>query len=141
MRTAGENRTPRGNTRSDHMQGQRPLYRPAQIVTEAQGDAEIASGDPERMRLALTDASRCLDDAWSLRHAIVLSTHSDAGVRWAAMFALDQVRGTWEERPAEEFFDVLHLVKRVVADDPDHAVRRMAATVLCDVVGDLFNST
>jgi hypothetical protein len=40
---------------------EKPAFRPAHVVLQADADAAISSGDFERIRLALIDGSRCLD--------------------------------------------------------------------------------
>jgi hypothetical protein len=120
------------------MTADRPRCRSAQVITHQHGDAEIASQEPERIRLALVDGSRCLPGEWALRYVAVMATHEDSGVRWGAMFALDMVRADWMQLDAESFFDLKHLVQSLSCEDPDPAVRHMAAQVLGDVIADLL---
>jgi len=75
-----------------------------------------------------------------MRHAPRLASHSDAGVRWAAMFAIDVTRGAWRDLTAEDFFDLVRLVGRVAAEDSEAYVRFMAAEVLTDIIFDLFST-
>ena len=118
----------------------KPTFRPAQIISEAEGDAEIESGDPERMRLALIDGSRCLADEWTMNHAPSLLDHPDSGVRWAAVFALDQARSTWVPALRDDFQFIFEL-ERLAEHDPDPHVRGMTMTLFVDMVALLLNSS
>jgi len=118
---------------------EKPVLRKAQVITEEHGDAAMASQDPERMRLALIDGSRCLPGEWALRHAPKLIEHEHAGVRWAALFALDFVRSEWLATDRAEISELLHAVEAIASGDPDESVRHMAATVLGDVARNLLH--
>jgi len=115
----------------------KPKFRPAQVVSEADADAAIASGDPERVRVALIDGSRCLPGEWTMRHAPALALHSNANVRWAAVFALDQARGSWVPALRDDF-ELIFLLEGLAAKDPDADVRGMVATVFGDVIAMLL---
>ena len=121
------------------MDAEKPKFRAAQVVSEAEADAAIRSGDPERIRLALIDGSRCLDDRWTMRHAPELAVHPDAEVRWAAVFALDQARAGWVPALRDDF-ELIFLLERLAAQDPDAGVRGMVATVFADVISMLLRS-
>lgn len=121
------------------MDAEKPIFRPAQVVSEAEADAAIGSGDPERIRLALIDGSRCLPDTWAMRHAPELAAHPDAGVRWAAVFALDQARAGWVPALRGDF-ELIFLLERLAAQDPEASVRSMVATVFADVIAMLLHS-
>lgn len=118
----------------------KPRYRPAQILSEAEADAAIASGDPERMHYALIDGSRCLDDEWSMRHAPGLTAHPDRTVRWAALFALDQAIPAWAPTLREDF-DLLFLLETIATGDPDPDVRAMVFTVFRDLISMLVRDS
>lgn len=117
----------------------KPSFRPARQITESEGDEAVSSGDPERIRYALIDGSRCLDDAWALRHAWALATHSDSGVRWAAVFAIDQARSTWVPSLVDDF-EPIHVLDRLASNDSDASVRGMVATTLTDVISMLVSA-
>jgi len=119
------------------MGDERPSYRPAEIITERQAENGIASQNPEHIRLALIDGSRCLSSAWTLRTAPGLAAHEHSGVRWAAMFALDMARGGWLRLAGDDFFELVRLVEARAADDADASVRSMAAQTLVDLIGDV----
>jgi hypothetical protein len=120
------------------MDSEKPPFRRAQILSEPEAEAAVSSGDPERIRLALIDGSRCLDDAWTMRHAPALAVHPDAEIRWAAVFALDQARATWVPSLRDDF-ELIHLLENLVTNDPDGGVRSMVATVFGDVIGMLLH--
>ena len=115
------------------MSDSKPVFRPARVITEPEGYESIESGELDRIRYALIDGSRCLDDSWAMRHAWPLATHPDAGVRWAAVFAIDQARSGWVPLLCDDF-EPVHLLCRLSSADPDLSVRRMAATTLGDVM-------
>jgi HEAT repeat protein len=119
---------------------EKPRYRPAQAISEEEGDEAIASGDPMRIHYALIDGSRCLEDTWALKYAWDLITHPDSYVRWAAAFALDQTRASWVPTLAQDY-EAIHILDRLVADDPDQSVRRMVATTMTDVISMLVPTT
>jgi len=121
------------------MDPEKPTFRPAQVVSEAEAGAAIGSGDPERIRLALIDGSRCLADTWAMRHAPALAAHFDAGVRWAAVFALDHARAGCVPALRDDF-ELIFLLERLAAQDPDASVRGMVATVFADVIAILLPS-
>jgi hypothetical protein len=121
------------------MDPEKPKFRPAQIISEAEADTAIGSGDPERIRLALIDGSRCLPDAWAIRHAPGFAAHPDAGVRWAAVFALDQARAGWVPALRDDF-ELIFLLQGLSGDDPDADVRGMVATLFGDVIAMLLPS-
>jgi hypothetical protein len=117
---------------------EKPVFRPSQSVSEIEADAAVNSGDPDVIRLALIDGSRCLDDAWTMRHAPMLTRHPDARVRWAAVFALDQARHTWVPHLGGDF-ELIHLLAGLAVTDPDFDVRAMVATVFTDVISMLVH--
>jgi hypothetical protein len=119
------------------MSDEKPKFRPLRLLTEEQANIEMASGDPERIRLALIDGSRCLPGEWCIPHAVALAEHSNPSVRWAAMFALDFARSAWM-KDADQFFEILDMVALRVAEDPESDVRHMGVQVLTDVIGKLY---
>ncbi|HEX6814522.1 MAG TPA: hypothetical protein VF102_02520 [Gemmatimonadaceae bacterium] len=121
------------------MDAERPAFRPAQVVSEAEADAAIGSGDAERMSLALIDGSRCLPDAWAMQYALELTHHADARVRWAAVFALDQARAAWVPGLRNDFELIFHL-QRLAAEDSDSSIRAIAAAVFAHVISMLLRS-
>ena len=121
------------------MKDDTPTFRRAQVITEEHGDAEIESQDPQRIRVALIDGSRCLPGKWALRHAPKLIEHEHAGVRWAALFALDFIRDEWLASDRAEMSELVHTAQALSAGDPDESVRHMAATFLGDVVRNLLH--
>jgi len=121
------------------MDAETPAFRPAQVLSEADANSAIGSGDPERIRLALIDGSRCLPDWWAIRHAPALAIHPDAGVRWAAVFALDQARAGWVPTLRDDF-EMIFLLQHLAADDPDTHVRHRVATVFGDVISMLLRA-
>ena len=121
------------------MSESKPSFRPARQITESEGDEAVSSGDLERIRYALIDGSRCLDDAWTIRHAWALTAHSDAGIRWAAVFAIDQARSTWVPSLVNDF-EPIHVLDRLVTNDPDASVRGMVATTMTDVISMLVSA-
>jgi hypothetical protein len=120
------------------MDTKKPSFRHAQVVSEADADAAIASGDAESIRLALIDGSRCLTDQWAMRHSPILAGHPDAGVRWAAVFALDQARAAWVPELRNDF-ELILLLEGLAARDPDASVRGIAADVLSSVIAMLLH--
>src|SRR5262249_16000659 len=96
------------------MESEKPAFRPAQVVSEVAADAAMGSGDPERIRLALIDGSRCLADSWVVPNARKLALHADARVRWAAVFALDQARAGWVPTLRDDF-ELIILLEKIVA--------------------------
>jgi hypothetical protein len=121
------------------MDAEKPVFRPALVLSEADADAALDSGDPERIRLALINGSRCFDDCWAARRAPAMALHPDARVRWAAAFALDQARAAWVPQLRDDF-ELILLLERLAAHDPDASVRVMVATVLADVIAMLLPS-
>jgi hypothetical protein len=121
------------------MSESKPSFRPARQITESEGDEAISSGEPERIRYALIDGSRCLDDAWAMRHAWAFAEHSDPGVRWAAVFAIDQARSTWVPTLVDDF-EPIHVLDRLVTNEPDASVRGMVATTMTDVISMLVTA-
>ncbi|MFO0954000.1 MAG: hypothetical protein U0835_23170 [Isosphaeraceae bacterium] len=117
----------------------KPPFRPARQISESEGDEAISSGDPERIRYALIDGSRCLDDAWVMRHAWALAAHSDPGVRWAAVFAIDQARSTWVPTLVDDF-EPIHVLDQLMTNEPDASVRGMLATTMTDVISMLVSA-
>jgi beta-mannanase len=117
----------------------KPTFRKAEAITEEEGDKAIESGDPERMRYALIDGSRCLDDSWALGHAWELVSHENPNVRWAALFAIDQTRFTWVPTLVEDF-EPIHILDRIISNDLEKSVRGMAATTMTDVISLLVST-
>ena len=102
---------------------ERPEFRPAEVISEQSALDAFASGDAERVRLALIDGSRCLNDSWVFPHAWRFVTHSDPGIRWAAVFALDQVRAELIKR------ERVHRIAVIAAGSDDHEVRLVEGNV------------
>lgn len=121
---------------------ERPPFRPAQVLSEESTLEAFDSGDVDRIRLALIDASRCLDDSWVFPHALRYLKHPDAKIRWAAVFALDQVRSEVVHDllagEVSESEDSLTLVlTNLATHDPDPFIREIAGLTLLDIIGDL----
>lgn len=120
----------------------RPAFRPAEVITQESALVAFESGEVGRIRIALLDASRCLDDAWVFPHAWGFVRHDDPQVRWAAIFALDQVR-------SELVRDLLSgeisrtddapalVLTNLATQDPDPSVRHIAGSTLLDLILDL----
>jgi len=123
---------------------ERPVFRPAEVVTKESALEAFESGDVERIRLALMDSSRCLDDSWVFPHAWRFVRHPDPKVRWAAVFALDQVRSelvrdclTGEISKSDD--SPALVLTGLATSDPDPLIREIAGATLLDLIGDLAN--
>ena len=121
----------------------RPLFRPAQTVDEHSALDALSSDSVERIRLTLIDGSRCLPDDCVFPHAMRFVRHEDALVRWAAVFALDQVRTRIVAALRAGEFDEsedhpIQLLTQLAAADSDPGVRQMAAATLSDIIGSLL---
>jgi hypothetical protein len=122
------------------MSPDKPSFRAAEVITESEADEALASGDVDRMRYALIDGSRCLDDAWTLRSALRFLGHEDAQLRWAAAFAIDQARaGMVDEIRSTKSAEILFTLQQAATGDPDSRVRHMVTTIFTDVIIDLLN--
>ena len=124
------------------MSDERPKFRPAEWVTEEDVLAAFESDDPERIRLALIDGSRCLDAAWVFPHAWRYVRSNDSTIRWAAVFAMGQARSALADEVLtgtiwEHDDSPVLVLTRLAWNDAESHVRHLAAQVLGDLVFEL----
>jgi hypothetical protein len=112
----------------------RPPFRPAQVLSKRKAASILKSGDNEAIKLALIDASRCIEPEWVYPRAMKFARHADPRVRWGAFFALDQVHGYIIDEMLGDDSDPIHFVHSAVMNDPDEDVRSMASEVLLDML-------
>lgn len=120
----------------------RPVFRPAEFITEESALEAFESGDVERIRLALIDSSRCLDDSWVFPHAWPFVRHQNARVRWAAVFALNQVRSELVRdllagEISESDDSPALVLTGLASQDPDPLIRAIAGATLLDLILEL----